>query len=165
MGIINREHHKKEQATTFDSRLSNIMPPPSQELRRQTFVPGKLALPTVTDSSNDEDDVDFRRQTFVKLPQPQIVNSRETYVKLPQAPPSEPPAPTYVPLPEVEAQEPEAPLNLSAKPKALSDLLDQLNDVEGEPLDLSFPSDTKPKPDVSSPQEKKNITLNITETP
>jgi len=169
--ILKREFHKKENASevaeTFDTRLSNIMPPPNQEIRRQTFVSGKLALPTVTDSSNDEDDVDFRRQTFVKLPQAPVVNHRETYVKLPQAPPA--PTPAFVPVQE-EVQESEAPvnlsiapLNLSSKPKALSDLLDQLNDVESEPLDLSFPSEIKPKSDIS-PKEKKNITLNISES-
>ena len=159
-----------------DTRLSNIMPPPASEVRRQTFVPSKLALPPVTDSSNEEDEADLRRQTFVKLPQPGKVaapDSRTTYVKLPSA--SAPAqdsqeANTEPKTPVSEESEAPinlsiAPLNLSAKPKALSDLLDQLNDVESAPLDLSFPSSDSKEPVIVTPlKEKKDITLNITES-
>ena len=169
---VNRDIVEKVEST-FDTRISNIMPPPAQDMRRTTFVPSKESLATVSDAGAGpgEEEVDFRRQTFVKLPPappaPAIINSRDTFVKLPPPMSKEKPInnkESFVQLPQPEpgdvqpsseskscvspSQEPMnlslAPLNLSsAKPKALSALLDQLNDVEGEPLDLSFPSDKK----------------------
>ena len=165
---------REEQRRTEigDTRLSNIMPPPASEVRRQTFVPSKLALPPVMDKEHDEDEADLRRQTFVKLPQPATStapDNKMTYVKLPSAP--EPQEAIIEPKVSVndKAEAPVnlsiAPLNLSAKPKALTDLLNQLNDVESEPLDLSFPtSDNKEPVSVTPPKEKKDITLNITES-
>ena len=169
---------EQRRAEIGDTRLSNIMPPPASDVRRQTFVPSKLALPSVMDKAHDEDEADLRRQTFVKLPQPgpsTAPDNKTTYVKLPSAP-----APLTAPEPQEAIIEPEtsvsdkseapvnlsiAPLNLSAKPKALSDLLSQLNDVESEPLDLSFPtSDSKEPVIVTQHKEKKDITLNITES-
>ena len=113
-----------------DTRLSNIMPPPACEVRRQTFVTSKLALPPVTDSSNDEDEADLRRQTFVKLPQPGKVaapDNRTTYVKLPSASaPAQDSLEAKIEPKTSVSEESEAPinlsiapLNLSAKPKAL----------------------------------------------
>ena len=157
-----------------DTRLSNIMPPPASEVKRQTFVPSKLALPPVTDNSNDEDEAeaDLRRQTFVKLPQPgkdAAPVNKTTYVKLPSAPISQ--EANLEPKTSVSEESDApinlsiAPLNLSSKPKALSDLLDQLNDVESEPLDLSFPSSDSKEPVIVTPlKERKDITLNITES-
>ena len=158
----------------MDPRLSNIMPPPAQDIRRQTFVPSKLGLPPVVDtSSNDEEDTDYRRQTFVKLPKPPPVvpDQRTTYVKLPQPAAELPPTPDQKIAKVSESGESEAPvnlsmtpLNLSSKPKALADLLDQLNDVECEPLNLSLPNSGNKETKVSPAKEKRNITLNITET-
>ena len=172
---------REEQRRTEirDTRLSSIMPPPALEVRRQTFVPSKLNLPPVVDTCHDEEGVDIRRQTFVKLPQPgqdADHGNRITSVKLPSAPASVPaPIPRdFIPEPKISTSVSEesgnpvnlsiAPLNLSAKPKALKDLLDQLNDVESEPLDLSFPSSTKEPVEMKPLTEKKDITLNITES-
>ena len=133
--IINRrEGHSNVETVVFDSRISNIMPPPSLEVRRQTFLPCKSSLPTVTseetrEEEEEEEVLDIRRQTFVKLPSapapdpaPPIEKTAET----------EPEAPVNLSL---------APLNLSSKPRVLSQLLDEISAMENEPLDLSLPSD------------------------
>ena len=159
---------EQRRAEIRDTRLSNIMPPPTSEVRRQTFVPSKLALPPVMDKAHDEDEADLRRQTFVKLPQPgpsTAPDNKTTYVKLSSAPAPQEAEISVSDKSEAPVNLSIAPLNLSAKPKALSDLLNQLNDVESEPLDLSFPtSDSKEPVSVTQHKEKKDITLNITES-
>ena len=136
--IINRgEGHNKVENVGFDSRISNIMPPPSLEVRRQTFLPSKSALPAVTseEASEEEEELqDIRRQTFVKLPSAPAPAEKRAE--------PEPEAPVNLSL---------APLNLSSKPKVLSQLLDEISAMENEPLDLSLPSDPQAQ---ASPEKK-----------
>ena len=151
--IINRkEGHGSVETVGFDSRISNIMPPPGLDVRRQTFLPSKSSLPPVTseetrEEEEEEEQLDIRRQTFVKLPSapapaPAEVEPAEPAETSEKTPEAEPEAPVNLSL---------APLNLSSKPKVLSQLLDEISAMGNEPLDLSLPTDSRAK---ASPEKK-----------
>ena len=161
--IVRREATTKAETGGWDSRISNIMPPPpALDVRRQTFLPSKSSLPAVTSVEASEEEVDIRRQTFVKLPEaPAPVRASETDNVADVQPINEvKPAQNTPQEVETKAEAPVnlsiAPLNLSAKPKVLTQLLHEISNMENEPLDLSLPTESLTR---QSPEKKAEISL------